>query len=327
MPFLTRGAINVTPLLIRSPMQLEEVASAMAGNKPAPVDLVPGWGSFRDDPELTGTLASNFSATIGKPQIQEQDELLPKRLEARLYWWELNRSALRLEGYKSEHDAMSVNAVDVVFTPGDEGEIVAFVSTKNSTQMSHHIIPQLEYIASRDTETEPPSASAAAYEDVDPDFFFWLVYRSLTQPRINSNLHIIDLREAQAEDHARRGTRLSQGVDPSRGEFLALLAQSTTEFGPVKLTVGSQFPDAVIDCELDFYRKFSLIRGRSEFEGAPENATPEQVNVLLAMQLAQNTFPDLIEAWRTDKNWSTDTKLKYREESRTALSDALLRRI
>lgn len=325
MPLLTRGAISVTPLLIRSALSLDEIADAMAENKPSPLDLVPGWGSLTDDPDIIGMLANRFNTDVGHPRIQPQDDLLPERLEARLYWWELDKSALRYEGYESKHDAMRANAVDIVLTAGDAGEIVSFVSTKNVPHISNDIVPQLEHISSLPSSSKSSNATAAAYDDVDPDFFFWLVFRALNDPAISSNLQIIELREAHSEDHAHRGTRLSQGVDPSRGEFLALLAQSTTEFGPVKITIGSQSPDAVIDCELDFYRKFSLIRGRSEFEGAPEGATPEQVNVLLAMQLANNTFPDLIEAWRADSAWTPEARQSYRDRSRTELSDALLR--
>lgn len=324
MPLLTRGAISVTPLLISSPLSLDEIASAMADNKPSPIDLVPGWGSLTDDPDIVGMLANRFNANVGLPRIQPQDDLLPERLEARFYWWELDRPALRYEGYQSEHDAMKANAVDIVLTAGGKDEIIAFVSTKNTPNITNDVIPQLEYISSRPSSPNSLSSTAVAYDDVNPDFFFWLVFRALNKQEINSNLRIIDLREAHSEDHAHRGTRLSQGVDPSRGEFLALLAQKTTEFGPVKVTIGSQFPDAVIDCELDFYRKFSLIRGRSEFEGAPEGATSEQVNVLLAMQLANNTFPDLIEAWRADTAWTPEFRQSYRDRSRTELSDALL---
>lgn len=325
MPLLTRGAISVTPLLIHSPLSLHEIAGAMSENKPSPLDLIPGWGALTDDPDIIGMLANRFEANVGQPHIQPQDDLLPERLEARFYWWDLDKSALRYEGYESKHDAMKANAVDIVLTAGGQDEMVAFVSTKNASQIANDVIPQLEYISSQPSSSNSSSSAAEAYDDVDPDFFFWLVFRALNESEISSNLQIIELREAHSQDHAHRGTRLSQGVDPSRGEFLALLAQNTTEFGPVKITIGSQFPDAVIDCELDFYRKFSLIRGRSEFEGAPEGATPEQVNVLLAMQLANNTFPDLIEAWRSDSAWTAEARQSYRDRSRTELSDALLR--
>ena len=61
--------------------------------RPDAQTLTPGWGSLGDDVSLLN-LAGAPNPSAGTPVETEGDNDLPDRIEARAYWWEVEREVL-----------------------------------------------------------------------------------------------------------------------------------------------------------------------------------------------------------------------------------------
>ena len=324
MPTLVHGAINVSSAYLKTTASLENLLDIAKNSKPQPKTFEAGWGSIGDSVTVLGTTGA-VSLLVGNPSIVEEDAMLPRRLEMRAYWWEVDRTVLRFVGEGRQEEALKLEAADIIISPlkGEENALVVLVSTRNAKIIRTSIKPLLEELIQETDSNAIISLDAEPLDQITEDFFLWLVHKGLVENQISDNLEIVELREAQAIDRAIRRSRLSQGVTIDRPELLALIATQTTGFGPVKLTVDYAPAKLELSCEIDFRGSFGIYNGGSGFNDPPEVEQQWYVRVLFVLYYAHCIYPELVSTWLADTSWASEDRDKFREEYRKALKDSL----
>jgi len=322
MGIVTHGHIGVTPLRITTEVPLATILKRIKERRPSASTLTPGWGSFGDDVSLLNA-AGAPNPTAGTPVEVEGDEELPSRIEARAYWWEVEREVLRFVGENERRSAMRLVAADMIFTRVTDAELLVLVSTRTQTQITGHVRPLLSDLFEGDPDDGQVSIDTSSMDVIDADFFFWLIYRSQHNKQVDPELEVVDLRDAASIDARTRQTKLSKGVDMDRGEFLALVMQTTTEFGPVKVALFDSGIELDLYCEIDYRGRFSVYKQRTEFTEPPEDVSPEYLNVLYVLYFAYRVYPKLVAAWQTDRAWSRHGADDFRQEARDLMRHAL----
>lgn len=324
MPTLVHGAINITSVHLKTSATLEELRDTAKSSKPVPGTFTAGWGSLGDNVTVLRTTGT-VSLLAGNPTIVEADALLPRRLELRAYWWEVDNAVLRYVGESRREDAMRLEAVDIIISPmkGQSNSYLVLVSTQRSTYLSESIKPLLEELAQQHDPSSIASFESEDLNSVDEDFFLWLVHKGLEKNNVTDNIEIVLLREAQAIDSAIRRSRFSHGVTVDRPEVLALVATHSTGFGPVKMTVDYAPADLELNCEIDFRGSFAVYKGGSEFVDPPDLAQEWYVRVLFVLYYAHCIYPELVSTWLADGPWFSSERDKFRAKYRKILRESL----
>lgn len=321
MPLLTKGAIGVTPILLKTSASLEDLRDAAIGQKPDSSELKPGWGSLGDN---TAPIGGHDAAAphAGSPVVQEADEYLPRRLELRGYWWSVDRTVLRYVGQDSQRKAMQLTGVDLLISPSaiEEDEYLVLVSSRNPKEINGEIKSLLSQLA------ESVDRSAAVLLDTSPmdlvseDFFLWLLYKTLESEVISSKTDTLTVREVRSVDRDIRETRLSQGVELDRPELLPLICKKNPAFGPIKLLIEHKEPQLMLDCEVDFRGAYSVIKKGTTLKQLPEDVESDYLNVLYALYYAHVIYPELVYSWNGDIDWTQYKRDAFFSKCRSLLA-------
>jgi hypothetical protein len=322
MGIITHGHIGITPLRITTALPLTTILQRIKKRRPSASTLTPGWGSFGDDVSLLN-LAGAPNPSAGTPVEAQGDDVLPHRVEARAYWWEVEREVLRFVGANEERSTMRLVAADLIFTRVSDEELLVLVSTRTPAQIIRHVKPLLDNLFDGDSNDGQVSINTSSMDIIDDDFFFWLIYRSQHDRQVNPEIEVVDVVDAASVDARTRQTKLSRGVDMDRGEFLALVMQTTTEFGPVKVALFDSGIELDLYCEIDYNGRFSVFKQRTEFTDPPEGTSPEYLNVLYVLYYAYRVYPRLVAAWQTDSSWHAQGRDDFRTECRDLMKAAL----
>lgn len=323
MPVVTHGRISVAPMRVTTDFSLESVLDILKADKPDAAKLSPGWGSLGDDVSLLGEPGGR-APHAGTPGLVEGDDLLPTRIEARAYWWEVDREVLRYVGAQDRRAPMRLTAADVFISTEADGQLQVLVSTRNEHQIKAYVKPMLDDVFDPDAGNASVHLDTSAMDLINPSFFLWLLYRSQKDPQIDDDLSIEDMRAANSVDSKTRATQVSRGVGMDRGEVLALVMQPTTTFGPVKVLLRDTTSGMQIDCEIAHRGEFGLIKKETKFlAAAPPEVSDEYRNVLFVLTYAHQIYPRLVEAWQNDTSWEQGGEANFREECRQMMRDAL----
>lgn len=322
MGIVTHGHIGVTPLRITTEVPLPAILDRIRKRRPSAATLTPGWGSLGDDVSLLN-VAGAPDPSAGTPVMAEGDDDIPDRIEARAYWWEVEREVLKFVGSGEQRSAMRLVAADLIFARVNDEELLVLTSTRTPSQITAHVKPLLSDLFEGDPDDGQVAVDTSSMDVIDPDFFFWLVYRSQHDRQVHPEVELIDLRDAASIDARTRQTKLSKGVAMDRGEFLALVMQVTTQFGPVKVELFDSGIDLGLYCEIDYHGRFAVFKQRTEFTDPPDGVSPEYLNVLYVLYYAFRVYPRLVGAWQADGDWDAQGRDEFRQEARDLMRHAL----
>jgi hypothetical protein len=255
----TSGLIGVTPIKLKTPMSLDELAGQakemaypMAIGQPSD-----GWGSSGDDDALVGFPVIS-RITVGPPELLEERDLLPRRLRLRYYWDRLDKRMLRTIGDSASWDRLHTRqAVDVIIFDDetDSGRSV-LLSSRDHRYLSSAPFPALRALGGDKATLE----TQVIAEGLDPDLFTWLLWRLQGKPDLGNDVVLESIREINSKDRQLRGARFTDDATIERIEMAALIAMGKMRFGPAKLAFGVPDLKAVFELELHPDGGFSVYR-------------------------------------------------------------------
>lgn len=324
MPTLIHGSIGVTPIQLKTAATLEDMQEQARQAKPSPIDFSPGWGAISDSIDPLDT--TGITLLAGSPAIIDGDEILPRRLEMRAYWWKMDTTVLRHVGTDREDEARRLTAVDIIISSDlhREDSYLVLVSTRNAKELAAEVKPMIEELLEPIDSSALVSLDSEDFDRVNNDFFLWLLHKALEENAISEDLEVLHLREAQAIDRSTRQSRLSKGVTADRPDMLALVASETFDFGPLKVVIDQNSIGLRLSCEVDFKGAYGIIKGGSAFREPPELELEEYENVLYALYYAHSVYPDLVTIWLTDHGWTEHVRDEFRRSYREQLRNALV---
>jgi hypothetical protein len=324
MPVVTHGRIGIVPIRLTTHLSLNAVLEKMRKRRPNGQLLKPGWGSLGDDVSLLGRSGAP-SPSAGKPVLTRADDRqLPSRIEARAYWWEVDRDVLGYVGAQERRSAMRLMASDIFISRVSRSELLVLVSTRNQSQIREHLKPLLDDIVEGvRSDSGTVELDSSSMDLIDPNFFLWLIYKSQRSPAIDNDLTIADMGAAHSVDGMTRATQVSRGIDMDRGEVLALIMQPTIRFGPVKVVLSDAGHGVDIDCEIAYRGEFSIYKKDTGFFEPPEEVSEEYRNVLYVLLFAHDIYPRLVEAWKADGAWHSSGEADFRAACRALMLAAL----
>ncbi len=170
---LTEGRIGVTPLALRTVMNLEELRAVLASHRYNGELQRPGWGSLRDSEERLGRRLKQRPPG-GEPLHVREPRLGPERLEARLYFDRLDTRLERQADEQIDPQYLYISdAIDVIFTEADGGHLNVLASSTNRADLHHFLVPALTELR-RPGDDNFDVIFGRLQGGIDPDLPLWL---------------------------------------------------------------------------------------------------------------------------------------------------------
>lgn len=321
MPILTKGQLTTTPVGLTTTLSLEQLQTSIDENS-SQISLDGGWGSLADSPEYLGQVGRR-DIEVGKPRLDPRNDYLPERLKFRRYWWQLDRSAVRVLGKATEPaNVLALQACDVIISPtATENQFLALFTTRDEGAIRGYAIPQLEALVETQAAHLQASFSENTLNVLDPDFFFWLMYRVHNSPKITDEITLNYLRDINGMDTSDRTASLKNGVDLDRAELLAMIMGGFTSFGPATIELTDSALQLDLCVRIFLNGGFQPILGDSAYQTIPHAAEP--IGVRLVDDIAYRVLPELIHAFNSDEAWKATDRDAYVKSARKSLGVVL----
>lgn len=326
MPIITRGRLGARPIGISTRLSLQEIASLLGEAEGLSDGAERGWGSVHDEPEYVGIIGRR-QINVGRPRLFEAAGYAPDRVVARLYWWQLDRRAMKVVSENAAADSVqALEACDLVIAEyGTSGrEYVCFVTSQQRTVINAHVVPALnDLLQAADSgatvTTENPPADIR-----DDDFFFWLMYKLHRAPTLTDDITILDILAVAGQDRAHRGAAIRDGVTLDRAELLAMIMGGATSFGPATVVVEDKKLDLVLDFEVNVDGGFSPNMSRTYYRRDEDSRLGrEELGIRLIDDVAFRVVPEMKMAFNTDATGWGIARPAYVDDARQGLLDLI----
>lgn len=287
---------------------LQQLEKEMLNQRPNHMVMNPGWSSIYDDTALLNTISP--PPTLGIPVVDAATDLYPERLLARLYFWMADSGVRRALGTTANaQQTHRLRAVDFMFSRVDADTIMVVVSTRNLVEQQT-IKPAFEALLRAVDNKALVQMDSSPLDLIDFDIFMWLLYRSAADPQLAASLKLDKIREITSQDVLFRAANLSQGVDLSRRELLALITNDSVHFGPAKIVTQYDETNAYLDFELFKDGGFALNTKGSQYAAVMSRAV---IGPKAMQDLAFCVVPLLRSAFNFDKDWTSSNKKDFIE--------------
>lgn len=321
MTNFSQGVLRGYPMRLETTASLNELRSRFANLHPNKIDQKSGWGALTDGIDLLNQ--PDVTPSVTAPVIfPEEQGRHPERLVARLFWFRLNRVLRRVRETGTDssgyHDLQSI---DVVISPidGTPGSYTIVVSTWDDTEITKHVIAALKGAVGAIDDKAILTSDTSVLDLITPDFFLWLLFRFFHANQITPEIELDAMRQATTTGSLRRTTVTAQGLDLSRSELLALIADEDVSFGPVKLALIHKGLEVNVDFELRIDGAFSVTTG-STFYSDDVARTKLDERLRAFFDTAYVVIPELKDAYQADKDWNSIGRVRFRDELRAELA-------
>lgn len=239
MGLLTRGLLSISVFKVKTKEGLAGIAKAASESRypAAAEEPSTGWGSLADEEVFAAPTGVQLKTYKGfKPAVLTNHNAT-KTLGLRYYYDQVDPSLVKRFGSSADWRTISNRfAFDILLLDEDEpDQLTALVSTRKQDEITNHVWPALTELVSG--EVPPGSLSSASItEEFDPDFFLWLLYMLNENTRIAPNVKLSAILDLNGVFVGRRSS-MSQGVDMTRDDLLALVARDRASLGPAKIAI------------------------------------------------------------------------------------------
>jgi hypothetical protein len=347
MPNLSTRFLRVTPKRIATSATIAQILAAMTAKKPNLATFSGGWGSVYDDPDLIGARGTQPPAadpevlpamTRGVPANQALPNpgatrvpaatppapaaalpAIPQTLAARLYWYKQDNRLRRESSATADPKFFyRLRAVDVLISPIDGStDLSLMISSWNDDEVDFRVIKQLDILL-RAVDSASTIGSPAVIDLIDPDFFLWLTQRHLRAIAITPDLSIETMHSVIVRSVLDHGSYLWKGVDLTRLDLIAHLADRTKSFGPARIAIRSRTLESVYDFDLQLPGAFNvLVDSTVRWDDAQLDKLSERIRIV--QDLANIVIPALKDQYMADAAWNTSGRDAYRTSMKATL--------
>ena len=305
MGLLTKGLLSISVLKVKTSAGVEGLADAAGARRypSEPSKLSEGWGSLSDEEVFAGNdgLRLPYKGFDLKVTMNHNET---KIVGLRYYYDEIDTSlAKRLGGDVEWQRISNRRAFDVLLLDEHEpDQLTALVASRNDTEMTNYVRPALTELVS--DEVPPGSISSASVtEELDPDFFLWLLYKLHKGERIAPNVKLSGITEMNGTFVGRRN-HLSQGVDMFREDSLALVARNRSRLGPAKIGIKHYAePEGYFEAQLIPDGGFQVYR-RSKYDDKElQKLAVALTGPRMVQDIWQTILPTIRHTYSQDADW------------------------
>lgn len=306
MSNFTSGPLAVTIAQLETKASLASISGAMVKQRPSYKGLIPGWGSIHDSDDNLADFAP--APTPGDPTIEAATGQYAERLFARLYYWVPDRNAKRYAPTADLQRVSRLRACDFMLTRISATSVLVAISTRNQSDLEHIAKPSLQAAVLGVDQNAQLLLDTSPLDLNTPDIFMWLLQRYDENRQLTGTLELANVREITSRDPLSRGANLSQGVDLSRRELLALITNDAIAFGPAKLVTYESVSDGYIDMELFVDGGFAVHTGESHYKDVMGRSV---IGPRTLEDLVFAVVPSLRSAYQSDKAWQAGGRKKF----------------
>lgn len=321
MTNLSQGFLRGYPMRLETNASLIDLRSTLSTIKPDKKNQKTGWGAVTDGSQQLNQpdVTPSVTAPVILPEEQGRH---PERLLARLFWFRMNRTLRRARGTGSDPATYyDLQAIDVVISPveGAADTYTVVVSTWDDAEITKQAVSALKSAVGAIDDKATLISDTSVLDLITPDFFLWLLFRFFHDKKITSEIELDAMRQATSMGALRRTTVMAQGLDLSRSELLALVADENVSFGPLKLALIHDGLDVNIDFELRIDGAFSVTTGATFYtDDVDRNKFDERLREFF--DAAYVVIPELKDAYQRDKKWNLTDRSDFRAQCRAELA-------
>lgn len=319
MPYLTNHFLRVRPYRINTVASIADIATAMATIKPDANILSRGWGNVHDDDAPINRVQGQPPAA--DPTITPAEAgRYPDTLMARLYWYVIDPSARRMLGTSVPKERYhKLQAVDVLLSKIDGStDLTLLVSTLDKREVNAQVLPALTQVLQGLDPKAVFITTTSVLDLGDKDFFLWFVARHLDGLGIGSGMVLADMATVQVQDLLKHQTSIARGVDSTRLELLACLADPNKVFGPCRVAIQLPAFDAHLDFTLELDGAFNVQVKETSYSTDPL-IPREQQRILAVLDIANTAIPRLKDLYQADNAWRPQGRDDFRNRQRNDL--------
>ncbi len=237
----------------------------------------------------------------------------------RFYWITSNSRAKRQFGAAADFRLTSVlNAADVSLFDSPTG-ITGLITVRQPAAFK--FVADTLRVLVRTIDGAGRLEVDKLSESLSEDFFLWLLYRLQGDTQLNANLKLVAVHEMSSRDRQLRGARFQDEATVDRLELAALIAKGTVGFGPAKVGIDANLPDAAFELELHRDGGFQAFRStvytNLNLDGA-------QLGERMMDDLWVSVLPELRKAHADDTTWAatgrTTLRASAKDQVKTDLS-------
>lgn len=228
---MSQDSVRTLPMQAHSVMSLEEIRDAMIDAPPSLDGFRGGWASienYESNLRLVGV-----EPPRSEPVIEPADELLPRMLRTRFYYWDPIPSGL------TDQDPLTtrrLNAIDVMVTEPSSERIGLLFSTRTPAYLNRldGVIASLNRILQSKNPNSKIERGQSHLQLSDEEIFLWLAVQLRDKPQLAPDIRVDQIAGISSRDSASRTADLRFGVDFERSNFLTAVAEKDT-LGPIDI--------------------------------------------------------------------------------------------
>lgn len=325
MGVLSKGRVQLTPFRFESPHSLDELAQiAAASPYPAVAETGgEGWGSTTDEADYVGNpVPAQFK--VSKPVVSDATEKLPRRLRLRYYWHTLDPKALKYEAGRSDwRQSHILSAADVILfeANGDKFADTGLISILDTRILKNNIHKPLAQLMRNEGGVGAIETDALP-EQLEPDFFKWLLHRTQSTPDLGNGLGVSSMTSLDSTGES-GGTKFTEETALERIELAAAVAIGRRDFGPAKVAVSKTGIGSYL--QLDLYRNGGFAVKKDSLYDSPPDMPENEAGFWLSEHIWSVVLPALRGAYSSDNNWFKTGAKKFESDAIDIICQILLK--
>lgn len=320
MGLLTKGLLSISVFKVKTKAGLNSIVPVVNQLRypEAPTKPSQGWGSLSDDETLAAKDGARLQYKGYKPSVTTNHNSTHV-VGLRYYYDESDPGLVKRFGDSDWRKTSNRGAFDVLLMDeGQPDELTALVSSRNDPEITNQVWPALSALVSGE---DPPGSlsSASIMEELDPDFFLWILYKLHMGERIAPNVKLSGILDMSGVFVGKR-SHLSQGVDMYREDSLALVARNRSKLGPAKIAVTHYAePEGYFELQLFPDSGFQVFR-KSRYDDKELRKLPVSVTGQRMVQdVWQTILPPIRATYRADTDWQSAQRDEFVEWAKEEL--------
>ena len=188
------------------------------------------------------------------------------------------------------------------------------------------MLPSLHFLRCSRMRRRPGQVdSASITEELDADFFLWLLYRLDGGGHVHAGLSISEIMAINSKNLLGR-SRFNDGAGPDRPDMMVLVAGGSGQFGPAKVALThTKAPPGYFELELHQDAGFVVLRDSSYDDEDLADMPKEELGRRMVEDVWQVVLPTLRFAYKDDTDWFDTERDAFKARCKSSVVSVLSR--
>ncbi|MBB2992138.1 hypothetical protein FHR72_003634 [Mycolicibacterium iranicum] len=326
MGLLTGGHLSISVFKVNTQLGLQGMVTAAEKHRyPAdPTEPSNGWGSTSDDPLFAGPEGVRIKKYKGFKLAAAKNHVDTPILALRYYYDLYDPKLVRRFTSDADWRLISVrHSFDVLLLDeGEPNQITALVTTRKADEVDNYVRQALNELVEDET---PPGTitSSSVTEELEPDFFLWLLYMHHKNRRIAPMVKLSGISDMNSVYVGKRAN-MSRGVDMSSEVSLSLVGRNRAAFGPARVALYHYAePEGYFELQVYPDGGFHIYTGSKYDDQELKKLPPAQSRPRMVQDIWQTILPPIRAAHKADSAWRDSERAQFVKWSKEELKKFL----